>query len=226
MVVVAIWLMSVALLAPNNLAAQEKSDSEQQKTEPKLPNISKELKERVARDQKAREAMIKSMQQNASGGFKIDSGIMNELTAIDKENTAWLEKQIETHGWLGKSLVGKSGAHDAWLLVQHADLNLNFQKKCLDLMSKMPTGEVSPVDIAYLTDRVLSAEGKPQRYGTQCETVDGKAKVKNVEDPENLNKRRAELGLEPIEEYLKRIEALYGSQSKAENKKVNEESDK
>ena len=79
-----------------------------------------------------------------------------------------MRTQIDEHGWLGKTLVGEDGAHHAWLLVQHADFDKDFQSSCLKLMSAQPKGEVSGVDIAYLTDRILVANGKPQKYGTQA----------------------------------------------------------
>ncbi len=80
-------------------------------------------------------------------------------------------------------------------LVQHADKDGKFQKRCLELMKSAGKGEVAPVDIAYLTDRVLIAEGKPQRYGTQSVIENGKAMAKNVEDRANLDKRRGSWGL-------------------------------
>ena len=65
-------------------------------------------------------------------------------------------------------------ARKAWLLVQHADADVKFQRRCLDLMARLPKGEVSISNLAYLTDRVLLAEGKKQLYGTQFTSVDGK----------------------------------------------------
>ena len=82
-------------------------------------------------------------------------------------------------------------------------------------MQAEPEGEVAARDIAFLTDRVLVAQGKPQRYGTQGVMENGKAVVKNVEDRDNLDKRRKELGLPPIDQYLKQLEDVYKSQPKA-----------
>ncbi len=68
---------------------------------------------------------------------------------------------------------------------------------------------------AKLVDKLLWLKGKKQIYGTQIASegkiINGKYVVEKekylwpVEDPENLNKRRAELSLEPIEEYLKKM---------------------
>lgn len=188
----------------------------------KLPELRDELTERVKIDQQIRRQYMELV----GGGEKTGGGkegesenddsknkatlslLMGKMTRVDRENTAWLKEQVEQHGWLGKTLVGEGGAQNAWLLVQHADRDPEFQKHCLDLMNKMPDGEVSKKNVAYLTDRVLCADNKPQRFGTQV-TVDpttGKPKVKEVEDPDNLNKRRASVGLGTIEEYLKLFE--------------------
>jgi hypothetical protein len=140
--------------------------------------------------------------------------LTQEPDKVDQENTRWLRQQIDTHGWLGKSQVGVSGAQNAWLLVQHADKTPEFQSQCLKLMTDALEGEVAPADIAYLTDRVLSAAGKPQRYGTQCELIDGKATVKDCESPDQLDQRRKQVGLPPMAEYLQQVQAMYGGDNK------------
>ena len=49
-----------------------------------------------------------------------------------------------------------------------------FQRQCLDLMTTAAgQGKASHTDLAYLTDRVLLAEGEPQEYGTQATACDG-----------------------------------------------------
>ena len=70
-------------------------------------------------------------------------------------------------------------------------------------------GEASGKDLAYLTDRVLLAEGKKQIYGTQFMQVDGKSEPRPMEDPEHVDDRRKEVGLEPIAEYAKRLREVY-----------------
>jgi hypothetical protein len=81
-------------------------------------------------------------------------------------------------------------------------------------MAKLPAGEVLQSNLAYLTDRVLLAEGKKQQYGTQVTVVDGKWAPRPLEDEANVDKRRAAAGLSPLAEYLKLIEREYGSPKK------------
>ena len=90
------------------------------------------------------------------------------MACVDRDNTAWMKGVVAEIGWPGRSVAGADGAHAAWLLVQHADTDPAFQRRCLDLMTEAAqAGEASLKELAYLTDRVLLAEGKPQEYGTQ-----------------------------------------------------------
>jgi hypothetical protein len=54
-------------------------------------------------------------------------------------------------------------------------------------------------------------EGKKQIYGSQLKRNEktGKFELWPVEDEENLDKRRAAVGLEPIAEYLKHFRLTY-----------------
>ncbi|MEM6470396.1 MAG: DUF6624 domain-containing protein [Planctomycetota bacterium] len=195
-----IALMFVSMQSPNS---EEKCD---------LPAVRNQLAERVKVDQEIRRKLIEASRPKKNGAMNVPTDLITKMAETDKSNTTWLKALIKQHGWLGRSLVGEDGAHDAWLLVQHADLDPAFQKECLRLMTAMPKGEVAAVDIAYLTDRTLVADGKLQRYGTQCSGINGKTVVNPVEDPVNLNKRRNELGLGTIEEYLETIQSAYSKE--------------
>jgi hypothetical protein len=106
-------------------------------------------------------------------------------------------------------MAGMDGAHAAWLLVQHADADLAFQKRNLELMKAAPKSEVEAMDIAYLTDRVLVAEKKKQVYGTQLVRQGDKYLPKPIQDADNVDKRRADVGLPPLADYLKTAQAEY-----------------
>ena len=60
-------------------------------------------------------------------------------------------------------MVGEETLQAAWLLVQHADSDPAFQGYCLDLLTvAAEEGEASDQAVAYLTDGVYLAEGRPQ----------------------------------------------------------------
>lgn len=145
-----------------------------------------ELLRRVAADQEARRA--------------VDTEAMK---AADGENLPWLRQVVADVGWPGKSLVAEDGAHAAWLLAQHADRDPAFQRRCLDLLTAaVERGEATAVEQAYLTDRVLLAEGKPQEYGTQAIARDGRFQPRKLRDPDRVDERRASVGLGSLAEYL------------------------
>ena len=125
---------------------------------------------------------------------------------IDAKNTKRLKEIIADIGWPVISKVGGEVASAAWLIVQHADREPEFQQQCLALMKKLSEGEVSKKDLAYLEDRVRVKNNLPTLYGTQFfENAEGIFGPHQIEDIENLNKRRNEMGLEPFEDYEEEI---------------------
>jgi hypothetical protein len=124
-------------------------------------------------------------------------------------NLPWLKDVIATYGWPGKSLVGVDGANAAWLLVQHADADPAFQRHCLGLLTTAAeAGEATGQELAYLTDRVLLAEGQQQVYGSQVQHQDGAWRPCDLGDPGRVDQRRAAVGLEPLAEYLRGFDHL------------------
>jgi len=191
----------------------------------KEPKLRTELLDRVKTDQAARMAITDFMKKHGSGG-QVDpkklsaelksehDKLVHDVTNADEQNTKWLAAIIEKHGWPTQSLVGKDGSNAAWLLVQHADRDPKFQRQCLDLMTAVPKDEVSQSNLAYLTDRVLLAEGKKQIYATQFTSANGKWEPRSLEDPANVDRRRKEAGLPPLAEYVKMLEQMYGRPGK------------
>jgi hypothetical protein len=171
--------------------------------------LRKELLRRTKEDQDARKAMTTGQT------FKPDAPEFKRIEAIDRDNTARMKEIVDKYGWPGKSLVGKDGANAAWLLVQHADRDPAFQKRCLDLIKEAAKkGEVSGQELAYLTDRVRVAQGEKQLYGTQFHTVDGKLVPQPIEDEANVDKRRKEVGLMSMAEYEKLMHEVYKTKDK------------
>lgn len=129
----------------------------------------------------------------------------SEMMNVDARHTARMKEIVKEYGWPTVRMVGSEGATAAWLLVQHADADPTFQRTCLELMKKLPVGEVSTVNLAYLTDRVLVNEGKKQVYGTQFWLQNGKMAPRPIEDEENLEQRRKKAGMQPFSEYLRHM---------------------
>jgi hypothetical protein len=64
-------------------------------------------------------------------------------------------------------------------------------------------------DYAMLLDRTLVHDNKHQVYGTQIQLVDGEWIPYPIEDPANVDKRRSEIGLFSMEQYLTLIKQYY-----------------
>lgn len=139
------------------------------------------------------------LDQRARAPFNAASLVLR-LLDIDRRNTRYMQQLVAAVGWPGQSLVGHRGAFAAWLLVQHADRELAFQQQCLGLLTAaVAAGEAEARHLAYLVDRVRVAEGKPQVYGTQC---GWHGQPRPIENPQQVDERRAAVGLEPLAEYL------------------------
>lgn len=189
------------------------------------PLLRFELLTRVKNDQEARKALVGWLREHGQAGNVDPAALGIEQNAeyekleeavrmADRENTTRLVAVVKQHGWPTITRVGVDGAHAAWLLVQHADVDVKFQRQCLDQMAALPASEVSQSNLAYLTDRVLLAEGKKQRYGTQFTFADGKWSPRPLEDEAQVDQLRASVGLPSLAEYTKQMEAVYGSPAK------------
>lgn len=130
--------------------------------------------------------------------------LANRMTNGDKARAARLKEIVTTYGWPGRSLVGYEAAASAYLLTAHAVFDLPFQKMALEQMKKLRPCEVENTHLASLTDRIRLAEGKKQLYGMMLETKGGTLVPKPIEDEASVDKRRAELGLQPLAEYVRR----------------------
>jgi hypothetical protein len=223
----------IKLTGPEALKViQKKPDKNGQEKEPaaKEPALRQELLAMVKEDQQVRASVVKALADKGiplgdaksitdPALLKIFLEQTGKMSAVDQKNRARLKQVVDKHGWPGKSVVGKDGAHAAWLLVQHADGDLAFQKRCLSLMQAATKGDVEPQDIAYLTDRILVAQRKKQRYGTQLQQRGGRFTPQPIEDEGNVDKRRAKVGLPPLAEYLTAAQAEYDKLSGKQSEK-------
>ncbi|MGL5818575.1 MAG: DUF6624 domain-containing protein [Phycicoccus sp.] len=166
------------------------------------PELRAELLDRLAEDQAVRTGVAPPS----------DDRTADELAAAwdatDQRNTARMTEVLDEHGWPGWKLVGSDGAFAAWVLIQHADLELPLQERGLALMTAaVEADDADPSDLAYLVDRVHVANGRPQVYGTQWGAdAAGRLEPRTpIEDEARVDIRRAEVGLGTIAEYLKEL---------------------
>ena len=126
---------------------------------------------------------------------------------IDRNNTKTLKKIIKKYGWPDIALVGKKASQGAWLIAQHADHDVKFQKYCLKLITeRLKDRKIDPKNFAYLTDRVLVNSGKLQLYGTQFYlNKKGQLVPRSIKNKKELSKRRKKFYLEPFTKYKARL---------------------
>ncbi len=141
--------------------------------------------------------------QNARNG--VNNG--EEIEKIDEKNIRILRKIIKKYGWPSINMVGREANRTAWIVAQHSDFGLKFQKKCLSLLKKsVSVGESEKEDLAYLTDRVLVNEGKKQLYGTQFYiNKKGVFTYRSIINKKDLNQRRKAMNMGKFEVYEKNL---------------------
>jgi len=154
---------------------------------------SRQLKQRTDDDQRERRALLANPR---------DLDLRRRVQSLDADNISWLQELSKDTGVPTVAQVGELGVHWTWLLVQHADEDRGLQAALLPEFEKRYTaGELPADDLAKLTDRVLSALGKPQRYGTQFDWFSGVFKPRNARDLAAIDANRRTLELMPLADY-------------------------
>jgi hypothetical protein len=141
-----------------------------------------------------------------------DEYLFNLMCISDEDNLKWLRRQIATHGWFDIRRFGKAADQAAWLMIQHADGDPNYQAYIVSLLaSKVHSGDTNPQNYAFLNDHIAVRAGAPQTFATQMECVNGAWLAPNVIAPKDLDARRASVGLPPYAKQLARRKNLYCS---------------
>ena len=131
------------------------------------------------------------------------------LQQHSEERRARLSSIVDQYGWPKISEFGQPAATAAFLIVQHTENDSAFQEKMLRLMEPLIASEdVSGEYYALLFDRVAVNSNCPQRYASQLnECRNGKFIVPTLlEDPANVDKRRATVGLGSLKDYMRAMD--------------------
>lgn len=193
------------------IAKIEKKQAEEL-TKLKYPKIAKMLDSMVVSDQLFRHQST----ELTNKGFDWFSPEMQKVFKngqnADSLNMIILKKLFKEYGFLGIEEVGKQGSNNFWLMMQHCDRDPKFQEEVLtDMKKHLERKNASSSNYAYLIDRVNVNTGKLQIYGTQMRLNNDQSSYepKSVTDPDNLNKRRGQVGLDTIEEYIETMNSHY-----------------
>ncbi len=157
----------------------------------------------IYREDQSGRLRIDSLQRIYGWQSKQVQALLKPMMVQDSINLVRVKKIIDTYGWLGPDEVGRQGAQTIFLVIQHADslTQVTYFPLMQDAVKK---GKARPQELALLEDRILVNQGKEQVYGSQVRTnSSGKAAFFPIRDEANVNKRRAVVGLPPLEEYAK-----------------------
>ncbi len=137
-------------------------------------------------------------------GSKEIQELFKKMDSADLINLVQVKGIIEKYGWLGYKEIGSQANTAIFTVIQHSDQAT--QEKYLPLMREaVRNGKAKASALALLEDRVALQQGRMQNYGSQ---LLWSAKKNNyfilpLDDPDNVDKRRAAVGLQPLAEYVR-----------------------
>ena len=172
-------------------------------------------------DQKYRVELDEMYKKYKNDSLEIKN-FWKKINHTDSVNLTLISKILDERGWLGKNIIGNSGNMTLFLVIQHSDQKT--QEKYLPMMREaVKLGNASASGLALLEDRVALKQGKKQIYGSQIGTDNktGISFVQDLDDPDNVDKRRAEVGLQPLSEYVKQWDIVWDVEEYKKSKKIN-----
>ncbi|WP_196888966.1 DUF6624 domain-containing protein [Aureivirga sp. CE67] len=172
-------------------------------------DLKKTLEDLFIKDQTLRQLYL-----DAEKKFGKDSDEMkffwNLMEIQDEKNQAELINLLNKYGWSGTSKVGGKANIAQFLIIQHAPMEI--QEQYLPLLEEsVLNNESKGSHLAMLEDRILVSKNKPQKYGTQF-YYDKKLKANilyQIENKNEVDKRRNRIGLDLLETYLKKFNIRY-----------------
>ncbi len=147
-----------------------------------------------------------------------DHDAVARVNAIDRAHTDRLVEIVDYIGWPTRGTVGLEATQGAYLVIQHAGHNTAFQSRCLDMMLDLAQrGELPKPYVALLTDRISVFNNQPQIYGTQMTLAKDSNGVMRpvpsspIGSPEQLDARRAEMGMPAHDKFVTAIAQAYAA---------------
>jgi hypothetical protein len=164
--------------------------------------LAKQL-EIVYNDDQIYRQQLDSVQKKHGGKSNEMQTLWHKLNQQDSINEIKVKAILDKYGWLGSNVIGVNGNNALFLVIQHADLST--QEMYLPMMKEaVKNRNAKASSLALLEDRVALRQGKKQIYGSQVSwnMETNEYFVLPLIDPDNVDKRRADVGLPPLERYL------------------------
>ncbi|MBO6506090.1 MAG: hypothetical protein JJ850_03440 [Kordiimonadaceae bacterium] len=177
----------------------------------KAKHLARELAAMAEIDQYQRHVLTevsRNTDLSASERERLESKIFSDMAKADAAHTTRLKQILQVWSWPEIAASGANAAQDAYYLVQHSG-DTALMKEALPHFEAFAKARlIGARQFAQMFDRLAMREKRPQRYGTQLRCLDGKWVLHDIEEPELVDALRADLGIDPFAETLKRIEAL------------------
>ena len=160
-------------------------------------------------DQVIRQQFISAQKEFGYQSKQVDS-LGKIMSYKDSINLIKVTEILDKNGWVGIDKIGGQANQTLFLVIQHSDLKT--QQKYLPMMREaVKNKNANGSALALLEDRVGLGEGKRQVYGSQIgqDNETQKHYVLPLDDPDNVDKRRAEVGLGPLADYVKRWDIIW-----------------
>lgn len=140
--------------------------------------------------------------------YGVDSKLVkDQQVIIDKNhivNESRVKNILEKHGWPTKEMIGERGNWTICNVIQHSDNDVRIHY--LPMMRQaVKDKKLEPRFLVRAEDRIATERGDLQIYGGQMKYYP-ETKSFNlwpVFEPENVDKRRTEIGLDSIAIFLK-----------------------
>ena len=160
-------------------------------------NYNLPLKEKLEwifeRDQYSRFLWNQTVNRRSESPQRIEK-LARQAMDTDSTNLLMVNEVLREGGFPRKSQVGEFALLAVWAVFQHNPLEQ--QKEFLpQLEEAVRCGDIAPMYLAMLKDRIDVREGRPQKYGTQS----GPEGLCPLLDASRVNEWRKEVGLPPIE---------------------------
>lgn len=136
--------------------------------------------------------------------------LWNSKFMIQENSQIELKEWVARKGWPKIKDVGSEAAMGAYLVAMHS--NDGSQKQYLPMIrQRCEEKELSWQRYANIYDRCLYNDNKPQKYGTHTiyNVNTHSEELYKLEDETKVDEWRKELGLPPLEEYLKQFNIQY-----------------
>ncbi|MEQ9297063.1 MAG: hypothetical protein RIF33_00795 [Cyclobacteriaceae bacterium] len=177
-----IFLLNIALLLSTSLYSQDLHAIRQQLEEIEQQNL--ELRDRV----------MPTVNEFGFDSPQMDS-LNQQIQLFDSIALIAVTAILDKHGWLGQNQIGEIANRAIFLVIQHAPNN-SIRKMYFSLLeASARNGESELSAMATMKDRILVQDGELQIYGTQSRMVNGELELFPIENIDNINALRKQVGL-------------------------------